>query len=258
MGMSALVSFGITDPGLKRTNNEDSIYTNNSEGLFVLSDGMGGHLGGEVASKITVDVVSESLLDRSFSGNVSEEDKKHLEGETGDRRNIRAAIILADRKIKLDSANNSDLSGMGSTIDALVIKNGNAYIGHVGDSRVYRLRDNKLEQATEDHSVYNELIKKYGISSADAISSGYSHRVTNALGYLNESALDVLEAKVEKGDLFLLCSDGLTDVADNDTIEDILIRYDGDPETTALELVNTAKEGGGPDNISVILVSVQG
>ncbi len=224
--------------------------------FFILADGMGGHLGGEEASGIATDVgrqVFEEVIVRT--------ETEPFNIDTATQRSYaarltRAAILEADRKIVQISEQRSDLRGMGATVETLYFSDGNVTIGHVGDSRVYRLRDGSLEQITEDHSILNEELKRRKMTPEEIRDFPFKNRIMRALGHLVDGRIDVLEESVKPGDVYLMCSDGLTDVVDDSTIERVVKDNFDDLKSCCAKLVDLANEGGGPDNISVIVVAV--
>jgi protein phosphatase len=243
---------GHTDPGRIREQNEDSIATWPEMGLAILADGMGGHLAGEVASRLAVDVISRHMLD-VFAKNAPD-----TAGGTGQRRSLEArtlhdAIELANAAIYGMAHDRPECEGMGSTIVVAVFFNDKVCVGHVGDSRLYRLRQGKLEHLTQDHSVIEELVSRGLLTREEARLSIGKNLVTRALGVDPFVATDISESTRLDGDLYLLCSDGLNDVIGDEEIEQILAGDATDLEDTARRLVEVANARGGPDNISVIL-----
>jgi len=250
--------YGKTNVGIRRRSNQDSILVDQDKSFFILADGMGGHLGGEEASRIATSVISSVFLDSDPMSRVSAEDVKFIEGLPNEMAKVtKLAIFLADREIVQESNNRADLRGMGSTIETLYIHDNMAIIGHVGDSRVYMMRDGKLELVTEDHSILNEELKKRDMSPEEIANFPFKNRITRALGHLSDRHVDILQKELKPGDTFLLCSDGLTDVTDDWEIEEALLEADGDLEKAADNLVDMALDSGGPDNVSVILVMVE-
>jgi len=248
---------GKTDVGKKRASNQDSIYVPEPGGhFFILADGMGGHLGGEEASGIATDVgrqVFEEVIVRT------ETEPFNIDATAQPSyaaRLTRSAILEADRKIVQTSEQRSDLRGMGATVETLYFSDGNVTIGHVGDSRVYRLRDGTLEQITEDHSILNEELKRRKMTPEEIRNFPFKNRIMRALGHLVDGRIDVLEEPAKPGDVYLMCSDGLTDVVADSIIEQVVRDNSDDVKACCAKLVSLANEGGGPDNISVIVVVV--
>ncbi|NOZ10982.1 MAG: Stp1/IreP family PP2C-type Ser/Thr phosphatase [Gammaproteobacteria bacterium] len=242
---------GITDTGQLREHNEDSIATEPSMGLAVLADGMGGHQAGEVASQIAVEAVTEKL-DHYLQAQVTgpEED----ETNDGYIENLVQAVEDANTQILRIAEERPECRGMGATIVAAFFRNNQFSVAHLGDSRMYRLRGDSLEQITEDHSLVQELVRQGMLTPEEAQGSLNKNLITRALGIEDEVSPDINQGKTEEGDLYLLCSDGLTDVVNDEQIHQALHNANGELKESASNLVDMANEAGGPDNISVILV----
>lgn len=246
-------SFGITDVGLKRTHNEDNFYRSDEQGIYLVADGMGGHAAGEVASNSSIQIISDFFERFSndknltwpfgFDTRYSEEDNALITG-----------IQLANQTLCKMQQQRPELSGMGTTLAAMSIHNSQALIAHVGDSRVYRMRDNKLELLTSDHSWVNEQLQKNIITAEEARTHRYRNVITRALGNRNELEIDLRTEEVLSGDQFLLCSDGLSGMIDDNEIAEIMIKYSDSIRLVANTLVARANEAGGHDNISVVLL----
>lgn len=236
-----IIVAGDTDTGLVREKNEDSHAILPDKKLFLLADGMGGHLGGRVASQMAVRLVG--ALFQVESG-MSPQDRT-------DR--LMRSIEIASRQIFERSKRDRNVQGMGTTLVALHLDEieGRFYAAHAGDSRIYRIRKDAIEQLTEDHSLINAW-RKMGLParSTEALPK---HIITRALGLEELIEVDVTRDRLEDDDLFLLCSDGLTDVLFDDAIREIILAHE-DLEAAAKELVRRANEGGGIDNITVVLV----
>ena len=241
--MNSFIMIGLTDTGVVRTENEDSIGTRPEAGLAVLADGMGGHQAGEVASKLAVDTIIKYLTDAYAA------DRK----ESLSKR-ISEAIRRANATIFDSAHQHEEYAGMGSTIVTAMFRNGELVVGHVGDSRLYRYRNGKLEQLTEDHSVIQELVNRGLFTPEEARASIGKNLVTRALGVDAEVLVDVNAMPLEANDLYLLCSDGLNDVVPDDDIAQILATQSANLYTAAFKLVTLANQRGGPDNVSVILI----
>jgi len=254
LGISA---FGKTDVGKRRKNNQDSIFLSPDNRFFILADGMGGHQGGEEASRVATEMVSAVFNAPDGPRQLGKADEASLQDIPDTiSRMTRAAILEADRVIVRKGEENRELQGLGATIETLVIDEGAATIGHVGDSRVYRMRAGALERVTEDHSVLAEELKRRKMTPKEIKEFPFKNRITRALGHLDDRIVDIHKYGLEKHDLFLICSDGLTDVANDEEIESILRETKSDPESACEKLVQTALDGGGPDNVSVIVVLV--
>jgi len=245
---------GITDQGLVRDHNEDSIGSDENLGLLVLADGMGGHKGGEVASAIAVDSILQNLqqaLPQITPGNIDKRTGYSLESMA-----IEKAIKEANQKIYQAAQSNSKYEGMGTTIVVLLFYDNRLTIAHVGDSRLYRMRDRLLEQMTRDHTLLQELVDRGFYSKKEATQSLNKNLVTRAVGVNTSVDIDLLEEVALPGDIYLLCSDGLTDMIADDLIEDIQLNYRDNLQKMCKELIKQAKDFGGKDNVSVMLAQV--
>lgn len=242
---------GLTDTGQLREHNEDSIATEASIGLAVLADGMGGHQAGEVASQIAVEAVTEKL-----NRYLQAREANPIEDDTNDHyvEKLVEAVEDANAQILRIAEERPECRGMGATIVAAFFKNDQFSVAHLGDSRMYRLRGDTLEQITEDHSLVQELVRQGMLTPEEAQGSLNKNLITRALGIEDNVTPDVSQGKTEEGDLYLLCSDGLTDVVDDEQIRQTLHDANGKLQECASTLVNMANEAGGPDNISVVLV----
>lgn len=236
-----------TDPGVLRTLNEDSIATNNELGLLVLSDGMGGYQCGNVASNITTQVIMEGLTQGL-------KDNPNHNGAAAAL--IENVVKRANRAIYLEGtqrAASGQEQTMGSTLALLLFQNNHVTMAHVGDSRIYRLREKHLELMTHDHSLLQEQIDQ-GILSAEAAATSHNrHLVTRGLGLQAEVEVTLNECEALPGDVYLLCSDGLNDMVDNADIERVLNSLQANLPLAASQLVMIANDNGGEDNISVIV-----
>ncbi|HEY8463514.1 MAG TPA: Stp1/IreP family PP2C-type Ser/Thr phosphatase [Bacillota bacterium] len=224
-----------TDKGRVREQNEDSYgYKDN---LFVVADGMGGHQAGEIASAIAV----ETLLATDFDTQIQVQ--------------LEQAILKANEAILNEVAQHPELSGMGTTIAVLIIEDQTVYLAHVGDSRIYHYNNDQLKQLTKDHSLVAELVKNGVISENEAKYHPQRNILTQALGSPDEVKIEFQSCSCKPGDKFLLCSDGLSNLVDADTLREIL-QQDVDPQVIADKMVDLANENGGSDNITVIVVEV--
>ncbi|MHC4841253.1 MAG: Stp1/IreP family PP2C-type Ser/Thr phosphatase [Planctomycetota bacterium] len=235
-----------TDVGLQRKNNEDACITVDSAGLCVVADGMGGHLGGEIASKLAIETVADPFSERA---NGSSDERK-------DAQLLSKCIQAANREIFRRGNSDPALKNMGTTVVATVFDKDYIVTANVGDSRIYRFRDSKLEQITEDHSWVGELRKKNLISEEDARSHPLKNIITRALGMEAGVEVDVKWDKILAGDLYLLCTDGLTDLITDGEILGCVTSGDGNLEQIAASLIDAANRAGGSDNITVGLCKV--
>lgn len=243
-----------TNPGMVRSHNEDSVAQEPACGLVVLADGMGGYNAGEVASGIAVSVISTEVCQRLRDANPTERD-----GETGEEM---AVVLLRDNIQKANasifhaSQSQPQYAGMGTTIVSGLFYDNRVAVGHVGDSRMYRLRGETLETITRDHSLLQEQIDSGMISVADARTSKNKNLVTRAVGIDAEVATEIHVHDVLVGDIYLLCSDGLNDMVEDEDIQSTLYAMQGNLPLAAEQLIQTANDNGGRDNVSVILVKV--
>jgi len=250
-----ITSCGMTDVGVKRTNNEDNYLINDELNLFVVCDGMGGHAGGEFASAIAVNTVEEVLTSIEIRP-----DAEGFEVEDGNnpievvREKLRYAIRLAGKRIYQRAQEDTDYQGMGTTCLALMVDNGNAFMAHVGDSRGYLVRDGKIEQLTEDHSLVNERVRAGLITEEEAKTHKLKNIITRSLGFMEDVEIDLSVRAVRRGDLFVLCSDGLSNFMETEEIGECVL--DHGPQASARRMIETACERGGDDNITVIVARV--
>ncbi len=245
-----------TDTGLVRSQNEDAIAVSPLYGVAILADGMGGYSAGEVASGIAVDVVNQVL----------EEGLGKLQGQQGELRSGRQRELqqLMDESIHranaaiLEAARNEpQYIGMGTTLITAIFHHDKIMVAHVGDSRAYRFRQGRLTQLTRDHSLLQEQIDAGLISQEGARFSHNKNLVTRAVGVGTEVEVEIHDHLAEPGDVYLLCSDGLSDMLLADEIGDILMTRQASLEHACDALVQRANDNGGRDNISVILIRVQ-
>ena len=238
-----------TDPGRARDNNEDSVVYDEASLTAVLADGMGGYNAGEIASGMATAFIKSELsrwLTEAGSGVKAKEVRRAME----------ICVDNANRSI-FNSANaNANYAGMGTTLVVGVFREDKLVLGHIGDSRCYRLRAGSLEQITKDHSLLQEQMDAGLITPEQAATSSIKNLVTRALGVDESVLLEVNEHQIQTGDLYLMCSDGLSDMMDDDAIAKI-VASQLPLEQTATQLIAQANGNGGRDNISVLLVEVQ-
>jgi PPM family protein phosphatase len=228
-----------TDLGRMRSNNEDSYLS--QAPVAAVADGMGGHSAGEVASAIAIEELA-ALRDQG-----------PWESEVAATDDLKRAIVRANRRIRETAASDRRLNGMGTTLVALLEDGDRVHLANVGDSRAYLLRHGELSQVTVDHSLVQELVDEGRLSQKDAERHPQRSVITRALGIDPEVEFDLFTYKLQAGDRLLLCSDGLSDVVEPSQIRNVLLRV-RDPQKAADRLVAVANEGGGPDNITVIVV----
>ena len=244
----------LTDIGQCRDHNEDAVASDADMGLVVLADGMGGYKAGEVASEIAVLSISAELKEAMLSHASGKLDI--LFGMQAKSHLIINAVKNANDAIYHVSQTQPQCAGMCTTLVVGLFTNNKLLVGHIGDSRMYRLRSQTLMQITEDHSILQEQIKAGLITQEQAKYSTNKNLVTRALGADSEVELELKEYEVEEGDLYLLCSDGLTDLVDDERIQSTLNMVSLDLTTAAEMLVEMANDSGGKDNISVILIKL--
>lgn len=251
MNLDGLFEWGFaTDTGRVRSNNEDALAVDANLGVFILADGMGGHKGGEVASSLAVTSLLNRLkltLPPLKPGQLDEE-----LGYTRESIAIREAVIHANQAIHEAAQEQPQYEGMGTTLVVAVFYDNRLSIAHVGDSRIYRLRNDQLEQITSDHTMLQELIDRGFYTEEEAQRSMHRNLVTRALGVEVSVAVDIQEELVLPGDLYLLCSDGLHDLVDDAHLAERLSACE-DLTDCAQTLVDDANAKGGKDNISLIL-----
>jgi PPM family protein phosphatase len=245
---------GLTDVGRARDHNEDAISWDESSGLSLLADGMGGHNAGDVASRICIEQLREHLLDALHKPLRLTANKNMSKYATLMRR----AVSKANEAIFNEAAANPERKGMGTTLVAVLFYKDKVVITHVGDSRVYRLRGAMLMQMTEDHSLVHDLLEKGVISADEVANNPYSHVITKAVGIREKVVAEVQEVDAHPGDVFLLCSDGLSDLVDDKMIEQTLVAAAGNWSAAAQRLIDLANQQGGRDNISVVLAALGG
>lgn len=240
----------LSDPGMVRALNEDSVFTAPEAGLAILADGMGGYSAGEVASAMAIETVSRELLN-SLPGLK----ERPLEEATPDlHEDIEFAVGRANEAIHYKSHNDADCEGMGTTLVVAALLDGQLTVAHVGDSRLYRFREGRLEQVTRDHSWLDEQLALGVITAEQAAASRFQNIVTRGLGIEETVDVEIHDYPVQAGDIYLLCSDGLSDMIKDPDIQRLLAEHGADLNQAARHLVDQANENGGRDNVSVILM----
>ena len=252
---AALDCATLSHPGMVRSHNEDSVFVDAEAGIAILADGMGGYNAGEVASGIAVNVVSNGMLpDLRSRRELSKIDI--ASGLTHAALLLQLQIAAANKGIYEAAQARPECAGMGTTIVSAVFCGNRVSIGHIGDSRCYRLRGEKFEQLTHDHSLLQEQIDSGQLTQEQAKYSLNKNLVTRALGIEAIVPADIVEYRVEANDIYLLNSDGLTDMVEPDVIQKIVNEKRADLALAAAELIDIANQNGGRDNISVVLVRV--
>tara|TARA_R110002049_G_scaffold78774_12_gene200557 strand:+ start:3970 stop:4794 length:825 start_codon:yes stop_codon:yes gene_type:complete len=255
MNLRGKIDFAeLTDTGRVREHNEDAIGTNAEIGLMVLADGMGGYNAGEVASGIAVQIVTELAAEAA-----QREDRADIDPHSGLMRQsiiLRDAVYRANKIIFQTAQSQTHCEGMGTTIVACMFCDNKVSIAHVGDSRAYRLRGGELEQITLDHSLLQELVDRGFYSAEEAQRSTNRNYVTRALGVEPTVEVEVHEHEVLTDDIYLLCSDGLPDMVEDEDIHLTIKTFNASLEVVSQQLVELANNQGGRDNISVMLAQV--
>jgi serine/threonine protein phosphatase PrpC len=243
-----------TDPGPVRENNEDNFLVDVDAGLFVVADGMGGHAAGEVASEIAVEAVAEVLLE------AEDPEETRLARATPDpqdaiRERLRYAMNQASLRIRRAAMDDPTQAGMGTTLCVLLIEDDVAHLGHVGDSRIYLFRDDTLHRLTRDHTVVQQEIDAGRLTPELARIVPHKNILTQSVGYHGPVEPDTATRQVAPGDIFVICSDGLTDPLDDDALAEIIRKTPA--EDLAEELVQQALDNGTEDNVTVVVAAVQ-
>jgi protein phosphatase len=242
---------GETNVGMKRTHNEDSFSIIEDAGLYIVADGMGGHASGEVASKMAVDSLKE------FFASTAQDPERtwpyKMDRSKGYEENrLITGIKLANLRIYESAQRDPRQRGMGTTIVTMFAVEDGVYVAHVGDSRGYRIRDGKIEQLTEDHSLLNDYIKMKRLTPEEIANFPHKNVIVRALGMKDTVKVDTRYEQPRAGDTYLLCSDGLSGpVTDPDMLD--IVTNSSDLKTAASRLIQRANEHGGPDNITVVL-----
>jgi serine/threonine protein phosphatase PrpC len=242
---------GRTDTGRVREHNEDTIATDPDVGLLVLADGMGGYNAGEVASGIAVKTITNLVRE-----GLAREDLGSVDRTTGLSRPsivLRDAITRANKIIYQTARSQAECEGMGTTVVSALFYDNRISIAHVGDSRLYRQRGSQIAQVTMDHSLLQELVDRGFYSPEEAQRAANKNYVTRALGVEPQVEVEVQEHPVDKGDIFILCSDGLSDMVEDEDIRLTISTFGANLDTVAKQLIQLANENGGRDNVSVVL-----
>ena len=237
--------FAKTDIGKVREQNQDYYYISEETSepkIYILADGMGGYKGGEIASKLATESV-KNYIESNFC-NITKEKEEIL-------KLIASAVEYANMVVYEKSKENAELEGMGTTLEVCLIYNNKAYIGHIGDSRIYRIRKDVIRKLTKDHSYVQQLVEDKRITREEAKTHPKKNMLTKALGCTPYAEPDLRARNFEKGDIFIMCSDGLTNMVEEKQIYE-LIKQDINNATD--NLINAANDAGGYDNITVIII----
>lgn len=245
-----------TDVGQKRQGNEDRFCLDPALGLYVVADGMGGHAAGEVASRLAVETIQEWMA-KYLSGTDAAIVGPAAAGGSAEANFLLSSIRLANRIIFDSAKGRREYAGMGTTVVAVLTHGDRFVLAHVGDSRIYRIRGDRIVQVSRDHSFVQEQVDNGMMSAAEAHQSQYRHMITRALGLKEIVDVDLTEQPARPGDVLLLCSDGLSDLLDD---EDMLVAvrdHADDLNQACQALVDRANAKGGDDNITVLVVQAQ-
>jgi serine/threonine protein phosphatase PrpC len=232
----------MTDPGRVRKNNEDSLFVDGRLGLLIVADGMGGHNGGEVASRIAVDTIS-GLIAAQLATN----------GPENLDRMIRSAIAQADARIRAQADRDPALQDMGTTLVLALCRDSAIHLAHLGDSRAYLIRNGEIRQLTEDHSLMAQMLKDGQLAKQDAPNFRLRHVVTRSLGNRVVSEVEMATVEWRAGDYLLLCSDGLTNMLEDSELRSFIAAGGADIERSCREAIDRANQNGGKDNITAVL-----
>jgi PPM family protein phosphatase len=242
-------------PGLRRDENEDAFSTRDDLGLYMVADGMGGHAAGEIASRLAVDTIVAFISDTRDADINRTWPFPYDHALNLDGNRLKVAFRLANRKLGSAVEANESLRGMATTAAAVLFGHGTPMVAHVGDSRVYQLREHTLRQVTHDHSWVSEQVRAGVMTEKDARRHPWRNVVTRALAGGDDPDVEVAELDVRSGDRLLLCSDGLHGVVMPDRIE-ALVKKGKSLADTCKTLIETANAAGGPDNITVVMLQV--
>ena len=236
-----------TDIGRIRESNQDSFFVDDDDlpyKLYILADGMGGYAGGEIASNLAVNAVKTYITNNLKKGEYSKEIFKQA---------IKEAIEYANMMVNEIAAQDEQISEMGTTLDVVIIYEDRIYIGHVGDSRVYRIRKNIIRKLTNDHSYVEKLLRDGTITKEEAINHPKKHMLIKVIGSKTFAEPDIIEKKLLKDDIILMCSDGLTNMLQDNEIYEII---KNEANNVAEKLVEEANKNGGHDNITAIVIII--
>ncbi|MBI4475600.1 MAG: Stp1/IreP family PP2C-type Ser/Thr phosphatase [Acidobacteria bacterium] len=252
--MTSVSAAGLTHPGKRRQKNEDSYCARPDLGLFVVADGMGGHAAGEVASRVAVETIEQFIsetraADENFTWPFGLEPNLDIDGNR-----LKTAVKIANRRIATRVAGERDLQGMATTVVAVLIGRRSVIVAHVGDSRVYHWRDDRMTRLTRDHSWVEEQVEAGALTPIEARDHPWRNLVTRALSGGGEVEIDLTALEVKPGDRLLLCSDGLFSVVPDEAIGETLGRHADDLQSICSDLVDAANRAGGPDNVTVLVL----
>lgn len=244
---------GTTHVGMKRTHNEDNFLLLPEENLFCVADGMGGHASGEVASKLAVEELADFFRLTSRDQDATWPYKMD-KSRNYDENRLATGIKLANARIYEQASSDPKFKGMGTTIVTVHFSHDAAYVGHVGDSRLYSYKAGALHQITEDHSLLTEYIKSKRLSPEEIEGFAYKNVILRALGMKDTVVVDTKRADPSDGEIFLLCSDGLSGMVPDPQMCELLRKHEANLEDACRALIDAANKAGGTDNVTCILV----
>jgi len=248
-------AFGLTHVGRQRQHNEDAFLVEGDAGLFLVADGMGGHAAGEIASRIAVDSITEFILHtKEDDGTWPHAYDEHYKRSTN---RLMAAVRMANTRVLEAMRKDARLRGMGTTVVACLADDATVSVAHVGDSRAYMVREGQLSRITNDHSWVFEQVQAGMLTEAEAEKHPLRNVITRALGGALQVTPDASEIEAKPGDVFLLCSDGLTGMVPESEIQRIVTASGGDLAKACQELIDAANERGGLDNVTAVLVETK-
>jgi serine/threonine protein phosphatase PrpC len=248
-------AYGLSHVGRQRQHNEDSYLVEDDAKLFLVADGMGGHAAGEIASRIAVDSISEFILhSKSDDGTWPHAYDEHFRRSTN---RLMAAVRIANTRVLEAMRKDARLRGMGTTVVACLVDNDLISVAHVGDSRAYLIRDKHLSRITNDHSWVFEQVQAGMLTEAEAEKHPLRNVITRALGGALQVSPDATEIEAKSGDVYLLCSDGLTGMVSEDEILRLVTSNEGNLEAACQQLIDAANEHGGMDNVTAVLVRTE-
>lgn len=249
-----LEAYARTDTGPVRENNEDNFLVDQDSGLFVVADGMGGHAAGEVAARVAVETIRE-LLEGESDPNETQLDRSVQDPADALRERLRYAMNQASARIRKEAQAHPQYAGMGTTVCVLLVEADQAHLAHVGDSRIYLMRDGHIQRLTRDHTVVQQEIDAGRLTPEMARQVPHRNYLTQSVGYHGPVEPDTSTRPLQPGDVFIICSDGLTDPLEDQSIATICARTD--LADLADTLVDEALKAGGEDNVTVVVVGVR-
>jgi protein phosphatase len=246
---------GETNVGLKRDHNEDSFYLPVNERLAIVADGMGGHASGEVASRMAVETIVSYFHETENEQQLTWPFKVDR-GHALDINRMKTAIKLANQQIFEEADHNQECHGMGTTVVSTLFLDDALIVGHVGDSRLYRVREGAIEQLTEDHSLLNDYVRMKRLKESEIAAFPHKNVIVRALGMKASIEVDILIEHPRLGDLYIICSDGLSGMVADPDIANMAVE-EGDLDKLCERLINSANENGGSDNITVVCARLE-